>query len=71
MAATPSAPAKSEMIDLTKLSPEQLIQIKQEFEQVRSACGCVMSQVCSRRGFLEEGRPNWHMLLKSLHFCDP
>ncbi|XP_065721855.2 probable prefoldin subunit 5 [Drosophila suzukii] len=33
MAATPSAPGKAEMIDLTKLSAEQLLQIKQEFEQ--------------------------------------
>lgn len=57
MAATPSAPAKSEMIDLTKLSPEQLIQIKQEFEQVRSACGCVMSQIIARGGVSGGGAP--------------
>lgn len=37
MAGTANAAAKSEMIDLTNLSPEQLIQIKQEFEQV-SVC---------------------------------
>lgn len=40
MAATANAPGKAEMIDLTKLSPDQLMQIKQEFEQVSLACGC-------------------------------
>jgi len=34
MAATANNTAKTEMIDLTKLSPDQLMQIKQEFEQV-------------------------------------
>lgn len=37
MAGTANAAAKTEMIDLTKLSPDQLMQIKQEFEQV-SVC---------------------------------
>jgi len=42
MAATANNTAKTEMIDLTKLSPDQLMQIKQEFDQVsvRVACGC-------------------------------
>jgi len=57
MAATPSAPGKAEMIDLTKLSPEQLLQIKQEFEQVSFACECAMSQERGGRGFQSGGAP--------------
>lgn len=34
MAGTSSNATKPEIIDLTKLSPEQLLQIRQEFEQV-------------------------------------
>lgn len=37
MAGTANAAAKTEMIDLTKLSPDQLMQIKQEFEQVSAS----------------------------------
>lgn len=41
MAGTSNNAAKPEIIDLTKLSPEQLLQIRQEFEQVSA------SRVCS------------------------
>ncbi|EDW43196.1 probable prefoldin subunit 5 [Drosophila sechellia] len=66
MAATPSAPAKSEMIDLTKLSPEQLIQIKQEFEQeitnvqdsLSTLHGCKAKYAGSKEA-LETFQPNW------------
>ncbi|EDW98010.1 probable prefoldin subunit 5 [Drosophila yakuba] len=66
MAATPSATGKTEMIDLTKLSPEQLIQIKQEFEQemtnvqdsLSTLHGCKAKYAGSKEA-LETFQPNW------------
>lgn len=40
MAGTSNNAAKPEIIDLTKLSPEQLLQIRQEFEQVSASRVC-------------------------------
>ncbi|XP_016979055.1 probable prefoldin subunit 5 [Drosophila rhopaloa] len=66
MAATPSAPGKTEMIDLTKLNPEQLMQIKQELEQemtkiqdsLSTLHGCKAKYAGSKEA-LETFQSNW------------
>ncbi|EDW24564.1 GL24222 [Drosophila persimilis] len=66
MAGTSSASAKPEMIDLTKLSPDQLMQIKQEFEQemgniqesLSTLHGCKAKYAGSKEA-LETFQPDW------------
>ncbi|XP_017035890.1 probable prefoldin subunit 5 [Drosophila kikkawai] len=66
MAAPANAPGKAEMIDLTKLSPEQLVQIKQEFEQemtniqesLSTLHGCKAKYAGSKEA-LETFQPDW------------
>ncbi|KAI8046306.1 probable prefoldin subunit 5 [Drosophila gunungcola] len=66
MAATPSAPGKDEMIDLTKLSPDQLMQIKQDLEQemtniqdsLSTLHGCKAKYAGSKEA-LETFQSNW------------
>ncbi|KAH8381995.1 hypothetical protein KR009_001299 [Drosophila setifemur] len=66
MAATANAPGKAEMIDLTKLSPDQLMQIKQEFEQemtniqdsLSTLHGCKAKYAGSKEA-LETFQPDW------------
>ncbi|KAH8276781.1 probable prefoldin subunit 5 [Drosophila bipectinata] len=66
MAATANAPGKAEMIDLTKLSPDQLMQIKQEFEQEMSNIQDSLSTLHSCKAkyagskeALETFQPDW------------
>lgn len=54
MAGSANAAAKSEMIDLTNLSPDQLMQIKQEFEQV-SVCQSHVGVAQQRERMRETG----------------
>ncbi|BFF90511.1 probable prefoldin subunit 5 [Drosophila madeirensis] len=66
MAGTSSATAKPEMIDLTKLSPDQLMQIKQDFEQemgniqesLSTLHGCKAKYAGSKEA-LETFQPDW------------
>ncbi|XP_017058789.1 probable prefoldin subunit 5 [Drosophila ficusphila] len=66
MAATTSAPGKTDVIDLTKLSPDQLMQIKQEFEQEMTNIQDSLSTLHVCKGkyagsyeALETFQPNW------------
>ncbi|EDW85047.1 uncharacterized protein Dwil_GK12815 [Drosophila willistoni] len=66
MAGTSNESAKAEMIDLTKLSPDQLMQIKQEFEQemtniqdsLSTLHGCKAKYAGSKEA-LEAFQPEW------------
>ncbi|KAH8359953.1 hypothetical protein KR093_009776 [Drosophila rubida] len=66
MAATANNTAKTEMIDLTKLSPDQLMQIKQEFEQEMGSIqdslstlhGC-KAKYAGSKDALESFQPDW------------
>ncbi|KAL7729170.1 hypothetical protein ACLKA6_009635 [Drosophila palustris] len=66
MAATANNTAKTEMIDLTKLSPDQLMQIKQEFDQemgniqdsLSTLHGC-KAKYAGSKDALEAFQPDW------------